>query len=358
MAKVSKQLKEKAQLLHEEAIVIDALDVSRFNDKHFRKMQQGGITAANATVVMPIANFRQAVEAIRDFDALIDQHRDLVTPIHSIEDISKAKAEKKVGIIYGLQNTLPIDGDLRLIKVFRSLGVRVMQLTYMTGNLIGDGCLEPRNGGLTIFGRAVVGELNRLGIVIDLSHVGENSTLEAIEISEKPVAFTHACARAIVDHPRNKNDKVIRALAEKGGVMGITGYADFVCDYGHGETPNLDHYLSHVDYVVNLAGIDHVGIGMDFEEGHPYDFLASPAWGGSRIMAGPRPVSVWPQPKAVPDSSKIPEITEGLLGRGYPENDIRKILGGNWLRLFSEVWEPLKSEFKAPSSKSRGRVGS
>jgi membrane dipeptidase len=339
MSNIPKQMKKDSLRIHGEAIVIDGLDVSRFDAGHFRKMKEGGITAANATVAMPIVNFRQAIEAIRDFDTLISQNADLVRPIYSVEDITKSKKEKKVGLIFGLQNALPIEGDLRLIKVFYSLGIRVMQLTYMTANLIGDGCLEPRNGRLTIFGRAVVKELNQTGILIDLSHVGEKSTHEAIEVSDKPVAFTHACARAIVDHPRNKTDKAIRALAKKGGVMGITGYADFVCDYGHGEIPNLNHYLNQIDHVVNLVGIDHVGIGMDFEEGHPHDFLASPAWGGSRIMAGPRPVSVWPQPKAVADSSKFPQITEGLLSRGYTEGNIRKILGGNWLRLFSQVWK-------------------
>ncbi|MBI3979345.1 MAG: membrane dipeptidase [Chloroflexi bacterium] len=333
-------LHERAALLHNRSIVIDALDVSRFDEAHFRKMQAGGITAANVTVVMPSRNFRQAVEGIRDFDLLVERHADLVMPVRTVADIATAKAAGKVGLIYGFQNAVPIEGDLRLVKVFHSLGIRIIQLTYMTANFVGDGCLEPRNGGLTIFGRAVVRELNRTGILIDLSHVGERTTLDAVDAAESPVAITHACCLGLVDNPRNKTDEVIRALAARGGVMGITSHPNFVCDFDREEAPTLEQYLRQIDYVANLVGVDHVGIGMDYVDGHEPNFSGTPAWGGTQAQADRKVPgrAVWPMPYAVADSSKMLEVTEGLLARGYAEDDVQKVLGGNWVRLFGQVW--------------------
>jgi membrane dipeptidase len=356
-------VQQRAEQVHRAATIVDALDVSRFDAAHFLKMQRGGITAANATIIMPTANFRQAVDGILDFDQLMERCADLVMPVHGVRDIEAARSAGKVGVIYGFQNATAIEGDLRLLKVFHRLGVRIIQLTYMTANNIGVGCLEPHDAGLTLFGRAVVREMNRLGLLIDLSHVGERTSLDAAELSETPVAITHACARGLVDHPRNKSDDVIRAVAERGGVMGITSLPDFVCHFERGETPTLEHYLRQIDYVVNLVGVDHVGIGMDYVEGQSSDFVYSQNWGGAVTQAEPvdlleivdrlgagqetsvaadgsnaSPQAVWPRPYAIRDSSQMMRVTEGLLGAGYGEADVHKILGGNWLRLFGAVW--------------------
>ncbi|MBI3978295.1 MAG: membrane dipeptidase [Chloroflexi bacterium] len=349
--------------LHARSIVVDALDVSGFDEAHFLKMKEGGVTAANATVVTVGLGFRSTIEGIRDFDLLMEQNASLVMPVRTVQDILTAKASGKVGIIYGLQNAVAVEGDVRLVKVLHSLGVRVIQLTYNTANLLGDGCLEGRDGGLTIFGRAVVREMNRTGILVDVSHCSRRTGLDAIETSELPVAMTHACARGLVDHPRNKADDELRALAARGGVVGITSIADFVCDYYNGELPTVEHYLRQIDYVVNLVGVDHVGMGMDYLDGQRRGFVYSPTWGGS--VTGPEPIPYrqmierhrtgadklglpvqaqqgladnWPPPYAVPDSSRFGDVTDGLLARGYAEGDIQKILGGNWLRLFREVW--------------------
>jgi len=359
---------QRSDQVHREATVVDGLDVSLFDAAHFRKMQRGGITAANATIVMPTANFRQAVDQILDFEQLIESCADQVMPVQTMSDIETAKATGKVGLIYGFQNATAIEGDLRLLKAFHRLGVRIIQLTYMTANNIGVGCLEPRDAGLTLFGRAVVREMNRLGILVDLSHVGERSSLDAVEVSDKPVAITHACARGLVDHPRNKSDEVIRAVAARGGVMGITSLPDFVCQFDRGETPTLAHYLGQIDYVVNLVGVDHVGIGMDYVEGQSSDFVYGQNWGGAvtqaeavdlleivdRLGAGQEtsgaadgapasPRAVWPRPYAISDSSEMVRVTEGLLAHGYGEAEVRKILGGNWMRVFRQVWAPVSA---------------
>lgn len=331
-------VRERALAIHKQALVIDGLDGSVPSESHFRRMKQGGITAANITVVHPWLNFRQTVEGIRDLDLLIDQHSDLVVRILVVDDITAAKSSGRVGIIYGLQNALPIEGDIRLAKVFYDLGIRIIQLAYSTANLIADGCMEPRNGGLTVFGRALVGELNRLGILIDLSHVGERATLDIIAASAAPAAVTHSCAKALIDHPRNKSDEVIRTLVARGGVMGIAVYPDFLCDYAHGELPTLEHYLNHIDYVANLVGIDHVGLGTDFMEGLAPNYSVTPTWGGSKTQADATPRAVWPLPLAVSDASRLSDVTEGLLARGYSEDAIRNVLGGNWLGLLRQVW--------------------
>ncbi|MBI3980029.1 MAG: membrane dipeptidase [Chloroflexi bacterium] len=342
MSTVLPELSERTTQLHRRSVVIDALDVSRFGESHFRKMQQGGITAAIVTVIMPSLHFRQAVEGVREFDLLVERHADLVMPIRSVADIATAKATGKVGLIYDFQNALPIEGDLRLITVFHSLGVRVIQITYNTANFVGDGCLEPRNGGLTVFGRAVVREMNRTGILVDLSHVGERTSLDAVDASALPVAITHCCARTLVDHPRNKSDEVIRAVAARGGVIGLTSVCHFVCDFTHKVPPTIEQYLRQIDYIANLVGIDHVGIGMDYTEGLSPDFVYTPTWGGVLPAADTTSVNrdVWPQPYAIPDSSQFALVTEGLLARGYTEADVQKILGANWVRLFQETWTP------------------
>ena len=245
-------------------------------------------------------------------------------------------------MILGVQNTSPVEGDVRLLDALRCLGVRIIQLTYMTGNLVGDGCLEPRNSGLTLYGTRVVREMNRLGLLIDLSHCGERTTLEAIATSEAPVAVTHACTRHLCGSPRNKTDEAMKALAAAGGVMGVTSLANFVSD--DPAEADLDKYLAHIEHAVDVMGIDHVGLGMDFVTFQPPDFVSPAKWGGSQIPAdtysGGPPLSTWPIPYArdVDDSTKFPNITEGLLRRGYSAKDVEKILGLNFLALFERVW--------------------
>src|SRR5439155_5343536 len=222
---------DRARALHEKSIVIDALDVSLPVREHFEHMRAGGVTAANYTITLADGfDFRRTVQEIRAFDHRLEENADILRPIRSVADIEAAKREGRVGILYGFQNATPIERDLRLVEVFARLGVGVIQLTYMTANLLGDGCLEPRNAGLTYFGREVVRELNRCGILVDLSHVGDRSTLEAIDASAVPVAFTHADCRALCGSPRNKTDEAMRALAARGGVMGFTPLPFFVTD--------------------------------------------------------------------------------------------------------------------------------
>jgi membrane dipeptidase len=338
-ASTSGEAIEQAAALHERSVVIDGLDVSLMNEEHFMDARAGGVTAANCTVTFH-HNFRETIELLMDFERKFEDLSHLIRPVRSVSDIAAAKREGRLGVVYGFQNTSPIETDVRLLDVFHALGVRIIQLTYMTANLSGDGCLEPRDGGLTLFGRTVIRELNRLGILIDLSHCGDRTSLEAIKASDTPVAFTHACCQALASSPRNKSDDLIRALAERGGVMGITSLARFVAD--DEDEADLDRYLDHIEHVTNLVGIDHVGLAMDFTQFQPDGFLRPAKWGGSQVPADDPFLLArgWPIRYAtdIDDPTKFPNVTRGLLERGYRDEDVQKVLGGNFVRLFREIW--------------------
>jgi membrane dipeptidase len=207
----------------------------------------------------------------------------------------------------------------------------------MERNLVGDGCLERTDCGLSGFGLEVIEEINRLGILIDLSHVGYRTTMEAIEASKKPVAFTHANPRALCDHPRNKTDEQIKALVKKGGVIGANVYPPFLAA---GSKATMKDVIEVIDYLVKLAGIDHVAIGTDFTEGQPDEYFAYMVTGRSK--KGPAMKLELPiiNPEGIRNAADFPNLTRALLGHGYSESDVKKIMGENWLRLFSEVWVP------------------
>jgi membrane dipeptidase len=334
-------LESRAAQLHADSLVINALDISIFDRDLLESMVSGGVNAVNICAAV-YQDFSETIERLADLKARVAQYADLAAEVRTVQDLRRGQQSGTVGIIWGFQNTTPFEGDLRLVQTFAELGVRIVQLTYMTANLVGDGCLEPRNGGLTLYGREMIRTLNREGILIDLSHCGERTTLEAIECSDGPVAVTHACARALCASPRNKTDSVMRALTERGGVMGITSLASFVAD--DWRDANLERYLDHIDHAVEVMGAEHVGLGMDFTAGQPLDFVRPPKWGGSQVPPDPHdqgpPLSTWPIPYATgaADHAELPAITEGLVARGHSESVIEGILGGNFERLFGEVW--------------------
>lgn len=206
----------------------------------------------------------------------------------------------------------------------------------MEGNLVGQGCLERIDAGLTTFGLEVIEEMNRLGILIDLSHVGYHSTMEAIEASQKPVAFTHANPKALCDHPRNKPNDTLKAAAAKGGVVGATIFPPFLPS---GNDSTIDDFIDVIDYQVDLIGIEHVAIGTDFTEGQPKEWfdkiLTGKSGKGPALMLN-HPLK---NPKGIENASDFPNFTKALFKRGYLESDIRKIMGENMVELFKKVWK-------------------
>ena len=198
-------------------MVIDGLDTSNWGaEQIFRELRDGGVTACNATSAI-WHNFQETLDNITTWLHWFEEFSEYIRPIHTVADIRAAKAEGRTGIILGWQNATPVESDVRRFRLFHALGVRIVQLTYNERNLFGNGCWERTDEGLSVLGLAAIREMNKLGILIDLSHVGDRTVLDTIEHSEQPVAFTHANARSQTDYPRNKTDEAIRALTAKGG---------------------------------------------------------------------------------------------------------------------------------------------
>jgi membrane dipeptidase len=323
--------------LYDEAIVIDGLNVSNWDSPAvYQSLHASGVTAINATCVV-WEDFEQAMDNHAAWLRRFGEYGDILAQVRSTEDIVRCKREGRVGVILGWQNASPIGNELDRLELFYQLGVRIIQLTYNERNLLGNGCYERVDGGLSNFGVDAVGEMNRLGILIDLSHVGDQTTLDAIECSEKPVACTHANARAFFDHVRGKTGEALRRIAERGGVIGANAFPPFLPS---GFTATLDDFLDAVDDLVVRVGVDHVGIGTDYTQDQPpafFDWLF--AQQGTkpreRPVAYPAPL-VHPRGMETPD--EFPNVACGLLERGYDGTDVTKILGGNWLRLFRQVW--------------------
>lgn len=328
---------EKSKEIFSKAIVIDALNVSNWENKEvFDALKLSGITAINATCAV-WEDCTGAINNILAWKHRFAKYGNFLYMVKTVDDIIKAKSENKVGIILGWQNAFPIGDNLDLISVFHSLGIRVIQLTYNERNLLGNGCYERVDDGLSHLGIAAVKEMNQAGILIDLSHVGDKSSLEVIEISEKPVAITHANARSFLKMVRNKPDEVLDALIEKGGVIGANAFPRFLAN---GWDSTLEDYINAMEDLIERVGIDHVGIGTDFTHKQPqafFDWLFAPHGRSYRQLPAPFPDPTL-HPKGMETPDKFENIAYELYNRGFNEEDINKILGLNWLRVFGEVW--------------------
>ena len=321
--------------LHRDAIVIDGLVVSRWSRAVFEDMHRGGLTAANCTCCV-WEGFRGTMDNIAQWKGWFDEYDDILLQVHTSDDIHRAKAEGKVGIILGWQNTSGIEDQLAHLKSFKDLGVGVMQLTYNTQNFVGSGCFESHAGGLSDFGREVVDEMNRLGILVDLSHVGPKTSEDAIRHSKKPVAYTHCCPAALRDHPRNKSDEQLRFVADHGGFVGFATFPPFLPK--DAET-TLDDCAEAMDYVVNLIGEDNVGIGTDFTQDQSadwFDWLRRDKGYARWLMEGRGTTA--PMSENFRGLDEYPNLTAAFERRGWGEERIRKLLGENWLRVLKDVW--------------------
>lgn len=327
---------EPVETLYDRSVVIDALNISNWESPRvYDSLRNGGVTAINATIAV-WENYRECMDNVVAWLHRFESDERLVQAT-SVRDILSAKEEGKVGVVLGWQNASPVENDLNRLAMFYALGVRVIQITYNERNLLGNGCYERSDDGLSNFGVDAVKEINRLGILIDLSHVGDRTTLETADLSEHPVACTHANARSFFGHVRNKTDDALKLIAEKGGVIGANAFPPFM---PKGFQSKLDDYIDAIDDLVERVGIDHVGIGTDFTQDQPkafFDWLFSQQ--GTKLQE--RPVR-YPDPLIHPEGMETPDkfsnIAVRLAQRGYSHDDVAKVLGGNWMRLFSQVW--------------------
>jgi membrane dipeptidase len=319
--------------LHQEAIVIDGLIVSKWERSVFEDMKKGGITAANCTVSV-WEDFKSTVHNIAEMKALIRANADLLMLVRSSADIEAAKRAGKTGIILGFQNAHAFEDHLGHVEAFADMGVRVVQLCYNTQNLIGTGCYE-RDGGLSGYGREVIAEMNRVGIAVDLSHVGPKTSKEAILESKKPVAYSHCLPTGLKKHPRNKTDEQLRFIADHGGFIGVTMFPPFL---KHGIDSTVDDYVEAIGYVINLVGEDSVGIGTDHTQGYGQDFfdwITHDKGRGRRLTDFGTVLN----PQGIRTIGDMPNLTEAMEQAGWKASRISKVIGGNWLRFFKNVWE-------------------
>ncbi|HET7378787.1 MAG TPA: dipeptidase [Gaiellales bacterium] len=243
-------------------------------------------------------------------------------------DFRRAEQAGKVAVVFGFEGAMPVDDDLGLLRMFHRLGVRSIGLTWNGRNLLGDGVSVGAGGGLTKFGREAIAELNRLGIVIDVSHMGDEGTRDTIDSSAVPIIASHSNARALCAHPRNLTDDLARALARRGGVIGVHMLNMFISG---SNTATLDQLLDHVDHFVRLLGPEHVGLGPDCMEQWPGDVYKT-LWTGTEAQA-----LQFHYPPEFDSLGKMLNVTRGLVGRGYDDKAIQAILGGNLLRVFEDV---------------------
>ena len=319
--------------LHGELTVFDGLIVSNWSRGVFEDMVRGGVTAANCTCSV-WEDFRDTMGNVAQWKGWFREHADLLLQVYSTADIARAKREGKTGIVLGFQNASAFEDRLGYVQLFKDVGVGIVQLTYNTQNQVGSGCYETHDGGLSDFGREIVAEMNRAGILCDLSHVGAATSKEAILASTKPVCYSHCLPAGLKAHPRNKTDEELRFIAGRGGFIGVTMFPPFLAK---GIDSTVDDYVEAIDYVVNLAGEDCVGIGTDFTQGHGPEFFR---WithdkGTARRLTEFGEIV---NPKGIRTLSEFPNLTAAMERAGWPEPKIRKIMGENWVRLLAGVW--------------------
>jgi membrane dipeptidase len=326
-------LAEDVLAVHSEAIVIDGTCPGEHWRETFSCWVSGGVSACVVSVAA-WESCRETMDRLGEVFRLVRANDELCLA-SSAADIRAAKRDGKLAIVLHFQGTCPFEYDLDLAEVYSRLGVRVVQLAYNVRSPAADGCEEPGNAGLSRFGRQLVAELNRLRIVVDVSHTGHASSMEAVEASTAPVIASHSNANAVHSSRRNLNDDLIKAIAGSGGVIGANGFPAFVADT---TTPALDQYIDHMAYIADLVGPAHVGIGLDYTDRNPpmaeYEQLVADGhW--SRESYPPPP---WHYPGGLDDASGLRNLTQRLLRRGFSQQDVRGILGENWLRVFGAVW--------------------
>lgn len=302
-----------------------------------------GVTAINFTVVGPGAGFEETVAAIAMVQRVAEANPDRYLVVRRHSDIMRAKKSAALGLILGFQTTEMLGEDLSRLAVFRGLGVRIVQLTYNGRSLYGDGCLEPANAGLSNLGREAVARMNGLGIAVDVSHCGQRTTAEAIEVSKEPIVISHTGCRAVFENPRNKDDAALRALADRGGVAGI--YLMPYLSAGPGPI-TVGDLTRHMDHAIGVCGEDHVGIGSDqgivaIDDNAEYRRKLREEIEARKKAGVSAPGESVDRPPFIPELNvpkRMEAIATALEARGYRAPAIEKILGGNFQRVLGEIW--------------------
>ncbi|WP_054310661.1 dipeptidase [Mesorhizobium sp. 1M-11] len=326
-------MNKSARQVYDDSVVIDGLIISNWNGDIFKEMRQAGLTAANCTCSV-WEGFEATVQNIAKWNGWFRQYADEIVKARSTEDIVQAKKAGKTAIILGMQNTTAFEDQIGYVEILKSLGVGIAQMTYNTQNWVGSGCYEGRDSGLSDFGREVVAEMNRVGMLCDLSHVGPKTSRDVIDSSSKPVAYSHCLPAGLKAHPRNKSDEELRYIVEKGGFVGVTMFPPFL---PKGAQSDIGDYIDAIDYVINLVGEDSVGIGTDFTQGYGEEFFD---WithdkGFGRKLTDFGEVK---NPDGIRRISDFPNLADAMSRAGWTNSKIEKVVGANWLGLLDRVW--------------------
>lgn len=334
--------KKNIDKLYKKAIVIDGLIIPRgWNEESFEALAKSGYTGFEAS--LNSRNLKVALESLAEWRNRVKENPNQLIQAKSADDFIRAKKENKVAVLFGFQNATMIEKSIDNINTLYDAGTRWIQLTYNERNLLGDGCTERTNAGLSDFGIEVVNRMNELGIIVDLSHCGEQTTNDGIKFSNSPISINHSMCEALYkNHPRAKTDEQIRAMANKGGVLGIICLG-YMIGPNLGKETNLNTYVDHIEHAVKVGGIDHVGLASDFAiqgleaTGATYD-----NWYVPRLTRFKPSYKVqWPP--WIPELDKPDrylQVAKVLDKRGHSTGDIEKILGQNWLRFFRETLKP------------------
>ncbi|MDA8012195.1 MAG: dipeptidase, partial [Gammaproteobacteria bacterium] len=322
-------------------LIIDGLQYSNWSRALFEEMRRGNLACAHVT----IAYHETCVETLRNIGAWnrrFEEFGDLIARAGSAEEVKAAAKAGKTAIVYGFQNCSPIEDDYQLVEIFHALGVRFMQLSYNNQSPLAAGCYEENDSGITRFGKQVIREMNRVGMVVDMSHSAERSTLEAVEISARPIAITHANPSTFTPALRNKSDRVLRALAESGGMLGLSLYPFHLKD---GSDCKLSDFCEMAARAAELMGAEHIGIGSDLCQNHPDEVVAwmrNGRWSKSEDYGeGDAGNTGWPaQPKWFAGCGDYGNLIAGLKDAGFSEVDLRGVMGENWLRFFGGAFGP------------------
>jgi membrane dipeptidase len=324
--------------LHRDHPVVDLCSPILRDLRHARTWLDGGVSAAFATMALTDDDLTSTVRRIGAWYRQARDHTDEVRPASSVADLRAAQAEGRLGVVLAFQNSSPFGDDLDTVELFHRLGVRVAILAYNQAELAGDGCMEVRDAGLSAFGHRLIAEMNRVGMLVDLSHCGMRTTLEAIDASRAPVAITHTGAKSVYDHPRTVSDEQLRALAARDGFVGINAHPAFL--RAGTAAPPLDAVVDHLFAVADIMGIERVGLGLDFSQ-PPEDPGISPERYAMLLRQGvwterTLPAPPWTYP--IPSAALVPLLTERLLVRGLGEDEVVGVLGGHALRFLEGVW--------------------
>ncbi|MED5242221.1 MAG: membrane dipeptidase [SAR324 cluster bacterium] len=324
-------------------MIIDGLQYNNWSEDIFRQMNEGGVSAVHVTICYH-EDFQEMVENVIAWNRLFDEYSDLIFQGRSSDDVLKGANEGRTAIIFGFQNCSPIEDNIGLVEICHQLGVRFMQLSYNNQSLLATGCYEEDDPGITKMGRQVICEMNRVGLVVDMSHSAVRSTMEAIEISTRPIAITHANPLFWCDALRNKSDDVLKALAESGGILGFSMYPHHLKNKS---ACLLEDFCEMIARTAEMIGVERIGMGSDLCQNQPdsvVEWMRNGTWSIDRDFGeGNTNSAGFPeQPEWFRDNRDFRNIFSCLRKKGFSENEVKKIAGLNWLEFFEKSFGPQK----------------